>query len=136
MNSGNHVMLLGDLLTWCYQYLAGIRQTAESTAYKHIVLRPSFGIEDCFSIDASYETPYGTVKSQWHKTLERLHWDVEIRKHDGGGVAPRRKSEERGQRKPTLSTALFHIRTLRFCAMSFSMSMPRSIRPMPLPSPN
>jgi alpha-L-rhamnosidase len=78
MNSGNHVMLLGDLLTWCYQYLAGIRQTAESKAYKHIVLRPSFGIEDCFSIDASYETPYGTVKSQWHKTLERLHWDVEI----------------------------------------------------------
>ena len=78
MNSGNHVMLLGDLLTWCYQYLAGIRQTAESTAYKHIVLRPSFAIEDCFSIDASYETPYGTVKSQWHKTLERLHWEVEI----------------------------------------------------------
>ena len=78
MNSGNHVMLLGDLLTWCYQYLAGIRQTAESTAYKHIVLRPSFAIEDCFSIDASYETPYGTVKSQWHKTLERLHWEIEI----------------------------------------------------------
>lgn len=78
MNSGNHVMLLGDLLTWCYQYLAGIRQTAESTAYKHIVMRPSFAIEDCFSIDASYETPYGTVKSQWHKTLERLHWEIEI----------------------------------------------------------
>jgi len=28
MNSGNHVMLLGDLLTWCYQYLGGIRQSA------------------------------------------------------------------------------------------------------------
>ena len=26
MNSGNHVMLLGDLLTWCYQYLGGIQQ--------------------------------------------------------------------------------------------------------------
>ena len=25
MNSGNHVMLLGDLLTWCYQYLAGVK---------------------------------------------------------------------------------------------------------------
>ena len=25
MNSGNHVMLLGDLLTWCFQYLGGVR---------------------------------------------------------------------------------------------------------------
>ncbi|MDE6002830.1 MAG: alpha-rhamnosidase, partial [Prevotella sp.] len=39
MNSGNHVMLLGALLTWCYQYLGGIRQK-DGTAYKHLVLKP------------------------------------------------------------------------------------------------
>ncbi len=78
MNSGNHVMLLGDLLTWCYQYLGGIRQAEGSTAYKHLVLSPEFGIEDCFSTDASYDTPYGLVRSCWRKTLQQLHWEVTV----------------------------------------------------------
>ncbi len=78
MNSGNHVMLLGDLLTWCYQYLGGIRQTAGSTAYKHIILKPSFEIEDCFHIDARFDSPYGEIRSNWKKSLESLHWEVTI----------------------------------------------------------
>lgn len=78
MNSGNHVMLLGDLLTWCYQYLGGIRQTEDSKAYKHIVLKPSFEIQDCFSVDAAYNTPYGKLESTWHKTLQKLEWDIEV----------------------------------------------------------
>ena len=83
MNSGNHVMLLGDLLTWCYQYLGGIRQGDDaagttSTAYRHLLLRPSFEIQDCEWVNADYETPYGKVVSRWKKTLQRLEWDVEI----------------------------------------------------------
>ena len=75
MNSGNHVMLLGDLLTWCYQYLGGIRST---DAYKHIVLRPAFDIQDCEWANVSYDSPYGTIKSHWRKTLQHLEWDVTI----------------------------------------------------------
>ena len=75
MNSGNHVMLLGDLLTWAYQYLGGIRST---DAYKHIVLRPSFDIQDCEWANVSYDSPYGTIKSHWRKTLQHLEWDVTI----------------------------------------------------------
>ena len=75
MNSGNHVMLLGDLLTWCYQYLGGIRST---DAYKHIVLKPSFEIQDCEWANVSYDTPYGTVESRWRKTLQHLEWDVTV----------------------------------------------------------
>lgn len=75
MNSGNHVMLLGDLLTWCYQYLGGI---SSADAYRHIVLRPAFDIPDCEWVDASYDTPYGLVVSRWKKTLQHLEWDVEI----------------------------------------------------------
>lgn len=76
MNSGNHVMLLGDLLTWCYQYLGGIRQT--SAGYQHLILRPSFGIEDCSHADVSWNSPYGWVKSRWTKTLQHLRWDVTV----------------------------------------------------------
>ena len=75
MNSGNHVMLLGDLLTWCYQYLGGIRST---DAYKHIVLKPAFDIQDCEWANVSYDSPYGTIKSHWRKTLQHLEWDVTI----------------------------------------------------------
>jgi alpha-L-rhamnosidase len=75
MNSGNHVMLLGDLLTWCYQYLGGIRST---DAYKHIVLKPAFDIQDCEWANVSYDSPYGTIKSQWRKTLQHLEWNVTI----------------------------------------------------------
>ncbi len=76
MNSGNHVMLLGDLVTWAYQYLGGIRN--DKPAYSHIVLKPSFEIQDCFNVDASYESPYGKIVSRWKKTLQHLEWDVEI----------------------------------------------------------
>lgn len=75
MNSGNHVMLLGDLLTWCYQYLGGIRS---ADAYKHIVLKPSFDIQDCEWASASYDSPYGTIVSTWRKTLQHLDWHVEV----------------------------------------------------------
>ena len=55
------------------RYLGGIQQkginvqqVAEadaSVAYKHIVLQPAFSIQNCESVKADYETPYGVVKS-------------------------------------------------------------------------
>lgn len=78
MNSGNHVMLLGDLLTWCYQYVGGIRQTDESVAYKHLLLSPDFSIPDCFHADVTYTTPYGQVASRWKKDGKKVHWEVEV----------------------------------------------------------
>lgn len=77
MNSGNHVMLLGDLLTWCYQNLGGIRN-GNGVAYKHIILKPDFNIQDCGHANVSYQTPYGKVVSNWKKTLQQLSWDVEV----------------------------------------------------------
>lgn len=76
MNSGNHVMLLGDLLAWCFGNIGGIRPAAP--AYRHVVLRPDFSIQDCSSADVAYDSPYGTIVSRWRKTLQHLEWDVEI----------------------------------------------------------
>ncbi len=76
MNSGNHVMLLGDLLTWCYQYLGGIRPT--SAAYKSFCLQPDFSIQDCSWANVSYVCPYGTIESRWKKTLQHVEWDVQV----------------------------------------------------------
>lgn len=76
MNSANHVMLLGDLITWAYEHLGGIRPA--EPGFKKIELRPDFDIQDCFGADVSYQSPYGTISSRWDKTLTHLNWDVEI----------------------------------------------------------
>ncbi len=95
MNSGNHVMLLGDLVTWCYQYLGGIRQvcccttatnrtSSDATAYRHFMLKPAFDIQDCEWANVSYDTPYGTIVSHWEKkpastgSQQHIAWHVEI----------------------------------------------------------
>ncbi len=81
MNSGNHVMLLGDLLTWCYQYLGGIRSAVgngSAVAYKHIVFKPAFDIQDCEWTNVSFDSPYGNITSDWKKNLQHLDWHVVI----------------------------------------------------------
>ena len=35
MNSGNHVMQIGDLAVWMYEYLAGIRTDPEQPGFRH-----------------------------------------------------------------------------------------------------
>ncbi len=78
MNSGNHVMLLGDLLIWAYENVGGIKSDSKEVAFKHIVLKPDFSIPDLEYSNASYITPYGKVISNWKKTLMALHWEVTV----------------------------------------------------------
>lgn len=78
MNSGNHVMLLGDLLTWMYQDLAGIKNAVGSTGFKQLIMNPDFSIQDLDSINCTYRTPLGIVKSYWKKSLEELHWEITL----------------------------------------------------------
>lgn len=78
MNSGNHVMLLGDMLIWAYENMAGIKTDYQKVAFKHIVLKPDFSIPNLEFVNAAYETPYGKVVSNWKKTLMKLHWEVTV----------------------------------------------------------
>jgi alpha-L-rhamnosidase len=75
MNSQNHVMLLGDLLTWCFEDLAGI--APGEPGFKTIRMQPVFpdGLD---SLRASYRTPYGLVKSGWQRKKESISWDILI----------------------------------------------------------
>lgn len=77
MNSGNHVMLLGDLLIWFYEDLAGIRNHPESTAYKKLLMEPKFP-EGLSHVKATYKSVYGEIKSEWTKENGTFHWDITI----------------------------------------------------------
>lgn len=78
MNSGNHVMQLGDLVSWIYEDVAGINSDKTRTGFKHIILKPCFNVDEVNDINASYKSIYGTIVSRWSKKNGKLSWHVEI----------------------------------------------------------
>ncbi len=78
MNSGNHVMLLGDLISWIYEDVAGIQSDSKQVGFKHIIMKPDFATDEIDDINASYKSIYGTIVSNWKKVDGNLEWHVEI----------------------------------------------------------
>jgi alpha-L-rhamnosidase len=66
MNSQNHVMLLGDLLIWLNENVAGIKADRAEPGFKKIIMRPEV-IEGLQWANASYHSPYGLISSEWEK---------------------------------------------------------------------
>ena len=77
MNSANHVMLLGDLLIWYYEDLAGIKCADSAQAFKKIEMTPVFP-EGLNHVKASYESVYGKIESDWTRDGNRLDWRVVV----------------------------------------------------------
>ena len=77
MNSGNHVMLLGDLLIWFYEDLAGIKNHPEAVAFKKLLMEPKFP-EGLTHVNATYESVRGDIHSEWTKTDSSFSWDITI----------------------------------------------------------
>ena len=75
MNSGNHVMLLGDLILWEYEYLGGIR--ALEPGYSKIQLKP-YPIEGLDFVNCSYNSVSGRIESNWKREGNRFEWDIVI----------------------------------------------------------
>ena len=75
MNSGNHVMLLGDLILWEYEYLAGIR--ALEPGYKKIQLKP-YPIEGLDYVNCTYKSVSGDIQSSWKRDGDRFEWAIVI----------------------------------------------------------
>jgi len=75
MNSQNHVMMLGDLLIWYYENLAGIK--AASPAFERIKMKPEL-ISGLNSINACYHSVYGDIKSSYTRTPGQFKWNITI----------------------------------------------------------
>ena len=75
MNSGNHVMLLGDLITWEYEYLAGIRPL--KPGFEEIELRPC-PIEGLDYVNCDYNSVRGPISSSWKVEEGVFKWDVQL----------------------------------------------------------
>ena len=76
MNSGNHPGLLGDLLIWLHEYVAGIK--AAEPGFKSIIMKPLISDSITYA-KATHHSPYGTIVSNWelNKNMDFV-WDIQI----------------------------------------------------------
>ncbi len=74
MNSGNHVMLLGDLIIWYYSYLGGLLSTSGNNSF---LLQPH-PIDGLDYVNCSYNSVYGRIESNWRRNGNLFEWDIII----------------------------------------------------------
>jgi alpha-L-rhamnosidase len=102
MNSGNHVMLIGDYVVWLYEDLAGIKSDAAQPGFKHMIMEPT-PVDGLKFVKATHESPYGLISSEWHKNGRQFEWQIEIPANTTATVyvpASHLQSVEAGGEKP------------------------------------
>jgi alpha-L-rhamnosidase len=77
MNSGNHVMLVGDLAIWLYEHLAGIAPDDAQPGFKHIIMKPH-PVGDLTWVKASHRSPYGLISSEWSTSGGKFVWKIQV----------------------------------------------------------
>jgi alpha-L-rhamnosidase len=77
MNSGNHVMLVGDFLIWLYEDLAGIQSDPAQPGFKHILLRPQ-PVGDLKWVKTSLRSLHGLIRSDWKIEGGTLQWKITV----------------------------------------------------------
>jgi alpha-L-rhamnosidase len=77
MNSGNHVMQIGDLAVWMYEYLAGIRPDPANPGFRHILIHP-YPAGDLTFVKASHESLYGKISTSWKRDRGAFTLSVSI----------------------------------------------------------
>lgn len=77
MNSGNHVMLVGDLIIWLYESLAGIQSDPAAPGFKHIVMKPVV-VGDLGFVTATHHSPYGFIASHWRRDRRHFAWEITV----------------------------------------------------------
>lgn len=74
--SNNHFML-GHILEWFYEGLAGISEAEDAVGFDKIVIRPQV-VGDITRAKAAFQSPYGRIESNWHKSAEGFELLVTI----------------------------------------------------------
>ena len=107
MNSANHVMLLGDLIIWEYEYLAGIK--AVEPGFKKIQFKP-YPVQGLDYVNCSYDSVYGKIASSWKRNGNDFEWNIEIPANTSATVflptSDGYKVEEYGSGKYSLKSTL------------------------------
>lgn len=63
--------------SWFYSGIAGINPSSEGPGFKKIIFKP-YLTQHLKKASASYESPYGTIKSSWKSQDNKFVWSVSI----------------------------------------------------------
>ena len=77
MDSGNHVMQIGDLCTWLHEYIAGIAPDEAKPGFKHIVMKPRV-LGDMTSAKAYRNCMHGRISSDWKVKDGAFVWNIDV----------------------------------------------------------
>lgn len=77
MNSGNHVMQIGDLCTWLHEYVAGIAPDESRPGFRHVIMHPR-AVGELAWARASHKSLYGTIVSDWKADGGRFEWRIAL----------------------------------------------------------
>ncbi len=77
MNSGNHVMLVGDLTIWLYEYLAGIACDWEKPGFERILMKPH-PVGDLTFVKCRYDSIRGPIESHWRRENGMFKWEISV----------------------------------------------------------
>jgi alpha-L-rhamnosidase len=77
MNSQNHVMLLGDLIVWFYEYLGGIQNAPGNNGFQKIHMQP-YVVDGLTHVTAHYHSVHGQIKSAWEKKDNSFEWNISV----------------------------------------------------------
>ena len=77
IDSQNHVMMLGDLIIWLYENLAGIKSDESACGFKKIIMKPEL-TDELRHVKASYHSVRGLIRSSWESTDDAFRWDITI----------------------------------------------------------
>lgn len=69
--------MLGHLMEWFYESLAGIKQAPNSVGYKNIIIQPQV-TGTLTAAQASYHSVYGVIQSAWKKEGKQFELTVTI----------------------------------------------------------
>ncbi len=78
MNSQNHVMMLGDLVIWLFENVAGIANHPDATAFHQLRMQPDFPKRLEWA-KAAFQSAYGWNRSEWKRSADGvLAWKIEL----------------------------------------------------------
>jgi alpha-L-rhamnosidase len=108
MNSYNHYAY-GAVADWIYRYAAGVDATPTDAGFHTVLLHPVFDAR-LGSVDFSYSSSYGVIKSSWTVTGSNAEWHVTIPANAVGrlDLAPELMKKCRLEGVPVMESPVLH----------------------------
>nr|WP_067053594.1 glycoside hydrolase family 78 protein [Mucilaginibacter sp. L294] len=112
MNSYNHYAY-GAIGDWMYRVTSGIDTDPDGPGYKKIIIKPTVGGKLTYA-NASYQTPYGKLTSNWKIEGDTFNLDVEVPANTTATVYVPDYSVNEGYRTEHIGSGSYHFTSKSF----------------------